>query len=234
MIPHLDLVPMNSHERMTGNILDLDPENGHQPAPGRLLVSEPYLPDPYFRRTVVLLCEHNAEGSFGFVLNRFIDMAIGDLMDDMPPIKSRISIGGPVQSSNLYYLHTLGKHIEGSVAVLDDVHMGGDFDQLRAVLTADPKLAKHVRFFVGYSGWSEGQLQKELDQRSWLVHPADKRRVMNTSRMKDGGRHLAWYGPSLRAARELPRRPIAELIDQERVSTLFTSMVTRELTKRCV
>ena len=192
---------------MPGSILDLDPENGHQPAPGRLLVSEPYLPDPYFRRTVVLLCEHNAEGSFGFVLNRFIDMAIGDLMDDMPPIKSRISIGGPVQSSNLYYLHTLGKHIEGSVAVLDDVHMGGDFDQLRAVLTADPKLAKHVRFFVGYSGWSEGQLEKELGQRSWLVYPADKRRVMNTSLKDLWGDTLRGMGKAFAPLANFPDDP---------------------------
>ena len=131
---------------MSSNPLDLDPDNQLAPARGRLLVSEPYLPDPYFRRTVVLLCEHNEEGSFGFVLNRFIDMDIGDLMQDMPPIKSRISIGGPVQSGNLYYLHTLGKHIEGSVVVLGDVHMGGDFEQLRAVLATDPRLAKHVRF----------------------------------------------------------------------------------------
>jgi putative transcriptional regulator len=169
---------------MPSSFLDLDPDSQHGPARGRLLVSEPYLPDPYFRRTVVLLCEHNAEGSFGFVLNRFIDLDIGDLMQDMPPINARISIGGPVQSGNLYYLHTLGKHIEGSVEVLGDVHMGGDFEQLRSVLATDPKLAKHVRFFVGYSGWGEHQLEKELAQRSWLVHPADKRRIMNTG-LKD-------------------------------------------------
>jgi putative transcriptional regulator len=169
---------------MPGSILDLDPDSVHPPAPGRLLVSEPFLPDPYFRRTVVLLCEHNEDGSFGFVLNRYIDMDLTDLMEDMPPIRTRIGIGGPVQSGNLYYLHTLGKHIEGSQVVLNDIHMGGDFEQLRAVLATDPKLAKHVRFFVGYSGWSGKQLDKELDQRSWLVHPADKRRVMNTT-LKD-------------------------------------------------
>lgn len=169
---------------MPGSFLDLDPDNAYPPARGRLLVSEPYLPDPYFRRTVVLLCEHNAEGSFGFVLNRFIDMELGDLLQDMPPIRTRISIGGPVQSGNLYYLHTLGRHVEGSVPVMDDVHMGGDFEQLRSLLATDPRLARHVRFFVGYSGWGEQQLDKELGQRSWLVHPADKRRVMNTA-LKD-------------------------------------------------
>jgi putative transcriptional regulator len=164
---------------MSGNILDLDPDNKLAPARGRLLVSGPYLPDPYFRRMVVL-CEHNEEGSFGFVLNRHMELDVNDLMENMPPVASRVSIGGPVQSGELYYLHTLGPHVSGSKEVVDGVFMGGDYDQLRSILRTDPKLAKHVRFFVGYSGWELGQLEKELEQRSWLVTHADKRRIMNT------------------------------------------------------
>ena len=142
-------------------------------------MSEPYLPDPYFRRTVVLLCEHNEEGSFGFVLNRRMDIEVHDLMENMPPIGSRVGIGGPVQSGNLYYLHTLGRHIEGSAEVVDGVHMGGDFEQLRSILATDPKLGRCVRFFVGYSGWSGNQLDKELEQRSWLISRADRKRIMS-------------------------------------------------------
>lgn len=164
---------------MSGGMLDLDPANKYRPARGRLLVSGPYLSDPYFRRTVVLLCEHNTEGSFGFVLNRPMEMSVNDLMENMPPLTSKVGIGGPVQSDNLYYLHTLGPHVEGSVEVVDGVFMGGDHAQLRSILTTDPGLAKHVRFFVGYSGWGEGQLDKELEDRSWLVSKADKARVMN-------------------------------------------------------
>ena len=164
---------------MSGNILDLDPDNKLAPTGGRLLVSGPYLPDPYFRRTVVLLCEHNEEGSFGFVLNRHMELDVNDLMENMPPVASRVSIGGPVQSGDLYYLHTLGPHVSGSKEVVDGVFMGGDYDQLRSILRTDPKLAKHVRFFVGYSGWELGQLEKELEQRSWLITHADKRRIMN-------------------------------------------------------
>ncbi len=166
---------------MSTEFLDLDPDNQLSPARGRLLVSGPYLNDPYFRRTVVLLCEHDHEGSFGFVLNRFVDTDIADIMENMPPVLSRVSIGGPVQSGSLYYLHTLGPRIEGSVSVVDGVHMGGDFEQLRSALATDPKLGRHVRFFIGYSGWGQDQLQKELNERAWLVTPANKRRVMNTN-----------------------------------------------------
>lgn len=164
---------------MGANILDLDPSNLHQPGAGRLLVSGPFLPDPYFRRTVVLLCDHNSEGSFGFVLNRHMELGINDLMENLPPIGSPVGIGGPVQSSELYYLHTLGDHVVGSKAVIDGVYMGGDYQQLRDILASDPRLAKHVRFFVGYSGWGPDQLNKEVEERSWWVTPATKRTVMS-------------------------------------------------------
>jgi putative transcriptional regulator len=161
------------------DLLDFQPENPHPPAKGRLLVSEPFLPDPYFRRTVVLLCDHNAEGSFGFVLNRRMDLMVNDLMQDFPPVRARVGIGGPVQSGELYFLHTLGAQVPGSVEVVDGVCMGGDYEQLRAMLAADPRLSKRVRFFVGYSGWGPDQLQKELNERSWLVARASKQRVMD-------------------------------------------------------
>ncbi|MCB0771475.1 MAG: YqgE/AlgH family protein [Flavobacteriales bacterium] len=164
---------------MARDFLDLDPENRLKPAAGRLLVSEPYLPDPYFRRTVVLLCEHNTEGTFGFVLNRHMDIAVNDLLANMPVIGSQVGIGGPVQSDNLYFLHTLGPRIEGSLEVVDGVFMGGDHEQLSGILAADEKLTKHVRFFVGYAGWSKDQLNEELKERSWLVTRGTKRRIMD-------------------------------------------------------
>ena len=162
--------------------LELRPENRLAPEAGRLLVSEPFLTDPYFRRSVILLCEHNADGSFGLVLNRYVDLKIHEIMDGFPAIETRLCIGGPVQSGNLFYLHTLGERIEGSVKVLADVRMGGDFEQLRDMLNADMRLAKHVRFFIGYSGWEKGQLERELAERSWLVTKADKKRVMNSTK----------------------------------------------------
>lgn len=164
---------------MAKDPLELDPPNRHAPARGRLLISEPYLADPYFRRTVVLLCAHDDEGSFGFVLNRFVDMDVADLMENMPQVPSRLGIGGPVQSGSLYYLHTLGQRLQGSVEVVDGVSMGGDFEHLRSILATDARLARQVRFFVGYSGWAADQLQRELEQRSWLVGPAHRKAIMD-------------------------------------------------------
>ena len=163
---------------MSNDPLELDPESTLAPSRGRLLISEPYLPDAYFRRTVVLLCDHDSEGSFGFVLNRMTDMGVNDLLENLPPLSAPVGIGGPVQSSNLYYLHTLGSRLKGSEEVVDGVYIGGDFEQMRDLLAAAPELTRHVRFFVGYSGWGKDQLNRELKERSWLVAEATKQRIM--------------------------------------------------------
>lgn len=192
---------------MENDNLDLDPRNRIRPAKGRLLVSEPFLPDPYFRRTVVLLCEHNEEGSFGFVLNRPMEMSVNDLMESMPAIRSTVNIGGPVQSGNLFYLHTLGPHLQGSVEVVDGVYMGGDHERLVAILSADASLARHVRFYVGYSGWAEGQLERELNDRSWLVAHAERKRIMAVDTRSLWADTLRGMGPEYAPLANFPEDP---------------------------
>lgn len=170
-------------------------------------MSGPYLPDPYFHRTVILLCMHDDQGSFGLVLNRPIDMGVEDLMEDMPKLGSPVGIGGPVQSGNLFFLHTLGKRIEGSLPVVDGIHLGGDYGQLRRILTAAPELAKHVRFFVVYSGWGEDQLDKEIEQRAWLVHPATKQLVMGSDTQGLWAATLRAMGPAYAPLAQFPEDP---------------------------
>ena len=193
--------------KMSADPLDLDPSNTLPPSPGALLVSGPYLADPYFRRSVVLLCMHDDQGSFGLVLNRPIDMTVSDLMVEMPPVPSPIGLGGPVQSDSLFYLHTLGPRLEGSLKVLGDISLGGDYQQLCRMLSAAPKLAKHVRFFVGYSGWGEDQLRSEIEQRSWLIHPADKRTVMGTRPKDLWAETLRNMGPRYAPLANFPEDP---------------------------
>ena len=101
------------------------PSNHATLAPGNVLLSEPFLDDPYFGRKVVLLCEHNEEGSFGFVLNNYVDIDVDEVMDDLPKLNARISVGGPVKNGNLYYLHTR-EDIAESIPVMPGVFMGGN------------------------------------------------------------------------------------------------------------
>ncbi|MBL7942814.1 MAG: YqgE/AlgH family protein, partial [Flavobacteriales bacterium] len=160
--------------------LHLTPESNLQPRKGQVLLSEPFLNDPYFRRTVIFLCEHNDEGSFGFVLNNYIDVELDQIMENMPQFEGRISIGGPVKNSNLYYIHTLGPEIEESVEVIPGIYMGGNFESLRDRLINGKISKSQIRFFVGYSGWSPRQLEDEMSHKSWVVADISKDLVMNT------------------------------------------------------
>lgn len=162
-------------------MLKFTPDTHVEPVKGSLLLAEPFMDDPYFQRKVILLCEHNDEGSFGFVLNNYIDLTINDLMEEFPQFFSRVSVGGPVKNSNLYYIHTLGQQLEGSVAVTENIYMGGDFEQLKELARKGQIPDDEVRFFVGYAGWSAGQLKSEINNRSWFITEADEPLLMDTS-----------------------------------------------------
>lgn len=142
---------------------------------GRVLISEPFLSDHYFRRSVVYLTEHTDKGSLGFVLNKSLDMNIADVIDEFPQVEFPVALGGPVSTNTVHYLHTLGDSIPESVHIKDGIFWGGDFDVMRDLVREGIANNENLRFFLGYSGWSEDQLQGELDMNAWLVGeiPAD-------------------------------------------------------------
>ena len=142
--------------------------NRIEPRKGCILVSEPYLPDPNFERTIILLCEHSAEGSFGFVLNKPTPSKITDIMDNIKNFDAHVYVGGPVQQDTLHYIHRL-KDLEDAVEVGDGIYWGGNFEQLNLLLDSNQIASYDVKFFLGYSGWSEGQLEEELKANSWIV-----------------------------------------------------------------
>ena len=136
---------------------------------GRILVAEPFLQDPNFRRGVVLLCDHQDDGSFGFILNKPSDMGINDLIANFPDFKSDVYYGGPVQTDTIHYLHTKGDILPNSIEVLNGVYWGGDFEVLKDFIRNDRIKSEDIRFYVGYAGWSAGQLKSEKDYHSWMT-----------------------------------------------------------------
>lgn len=148
--------------------------NKVKPTKGHLLLSEPLMGDFYFGRSVVLLAEHNAEGSFGVILNKPVEARLNDVVKDFPPFDTNIYIGGPVDTNSLFYLHTLGKEIEGSIEIIDNLYWGGDLNIVKEKMLLNTLDKKDIRFFIGYSGWSENQLESELKRNSWLISSASK------------------------------------------------------------
>lgn len=142
--------------------------NKIKPEKGRLLISEPFLPDPNFERTVVLLCEHNEEGSFGFVLNKPSILKVSEVMDDITELDNMVFVGGPVQQDTLHFIHR-NTLLENAVEIVDQIFWGGAFENLMGMCEARQITGNDIRFFLGYSGWGPGQLEAELEQDSWIV-----------------------------------------------------------------
>jgi putative transcriptional regulator len=166
-------------------MIDLSFTNKRKPKRGRVLLSDPFSDDDYFGRSVVYLCEHDEKGSFGFVLNNFLDLNLGEVAKNFPDINTNVSIGGPVQTESIYFLHTLGDKIPGSVKICDGIYMGGEYDLLIQMLEDDKISKTDVRFFLGYSGWSAGQLEEEISKNTWRVAPVLNRGEIMDFTVKD-------------------------------------------------
>lgn len=139
------------------------------PSKGALLAAQPYLGDPHFEQTVILLTEHNEEGSVGFVVNKSLEINFDDIVMKFPKFQSKIYHGGPVQEDNLYFIHRKGDLIPGSLPIHSDLYWGGDINPLRELIEMKLISPQDIRFFLGYSGWTPGQLMDEVRHNSWLI-----------------------------------------------------------------
>jgi len=165
-------------------MIDLSFSSSKVPAKGSLLLSDPFMDEDYFRRSIVYLCEHNDDGSYGFVLNNFLPINIKDLGDNFPDIETQITLGGPLDKENLYFLHTLGDKIDNAILIKNDIYIGGDFQKLSELLSSDKKLVNKVRFFVGYSSWSVGQLENEMQENSWVSVKLQSKKDLFENKLK--------------------------------------------------
>lgn len=142
---------------------------GLKPNKGTLLIAEPSLTgDVSFNRSVVLLAEHNDEGSVGFILNKPLDYDISDLIAEIE-VPFQVFNGGPVEQDNLYFIHKVPHLITNSVEISDGIYWGGDFERTIELINQRAITQKDIRFFLGYSGWASLQLDQELSSRSWIV-----------------------------------------------------------------
>jgi putative transcriptional regulator len=146
-----------------------DVNNTLLPQKGRILISEPFLMDNYFKRSIVLITEYSGEGTVGFVLNKPINMKVHEILSDFPVINANVSLGGPVQTSSLHYVHTLGDIIPNSIKVVENIYWGGEFEVVKKLVESGNLNNENIRFFLGYSGWQSNQLEDELSENAWVV-----------------------------------------------------------------
>ncbi|MES2410332.1 MAG: YqgE/AlgH family protein [Bacteroidota bacterium] len=136
---------------------------------GVLLLAEPsIIGDLSFNRSVILLADHTAEGSVGFILNKPLKYTIRDLI---PEIESDFKIynGGPVEQDNLYFIHNIPDLIPNSIEISNGIFWGGDFDFTKDLINTGVIKKKNIRFFLGYTGWDAEQLENEMQANSWIL-----------------------------------------------------------------
>ena len=149
-----------------------------KPKQGSILISEPSLRDFYFRQSVILLAEHNDEGTFGVIINKPIEAKLKDIIKGFTGYNLPVYLGGPVKTDSIFFLHTR-EDIEGSLPVMQGLYWGGDLDAIRAMLKNKTMSPSEIRFFVGYSGWSPNQLDRELEEKSWVLSQTTVKEVIN-------------------------------------------------------
>jgi putative transcriptional regulator len=147
---------------------------------GSFLIANPVLPDTNFSRTVILLCNHDEEGSFGLVVNKSAGVEPSQIfanIDVLSSYQSKVFLGGPVSQEQLFYLVRSEEAIPELDQVCKNVYLGFQWEMLETVYNRLENPNEKIRFYLGYSGWGSGQLAGEMDRKSWLTCDADLRYV---------------------------------------------------------
>ena len=148
---------------------------------GQLLLDSGQLSGSFFQHTVVLICQHDAEGAFGLVLNRAMGKSVSDMIvADLPEALKECSLylGGPVQPSALSFLYS--DPLLPDANVMANLSLGHSIEELVELGEGLSPVGK-IKMFAGYAGWSPGQLENEMKHKAWLTHPASLELVFDTA-----------------------------------------------------
>jgi len=177
------------------------------PQKGKILISEPFLPDTFFNRSIVYLTDHNPKGSVGFILNKKLDIRICDAVTGFEGWEENLNMGGPVAPDTLHYLHNLGNLIPKSVRVEGNLFWGGEIDTIREMIRSRSVRPEQIRFFLGYSGWSAGQLERELKENSWVIAKVTSDTIMNSRGADSWKKLLRSFKNKYRVWADFPESP---------------------------
>jgi putative transcriptional regulator len=178
------------------------------PESGTLLIAEPFLKDPSFMRSVVMICRHNdEEGTFGFALHKMMQVTLDQFIPGLEGHEIPVYLGGPVQTDTLHYIHNLPQYFDDCQKVADGIFWGGNFETMKSLITEGKIKYEEVKFFLGYSGWSAGQLEEEMSAGSWLVTEANKTLVLKISSEQVWNESLTQLGGKYKMMKFFPTDP---------------------------
>ncbi|MDD3608163.1 MAG: YqgE/AlgH family protein [Halothiobacillaceae bacterium] len=144
-----------------------------------LLIAMPGMGDPNFAQTVTYVCEHNEKGAMGIVINRLLELNLGDILDHMgidctqSAVRAHpVHLGGPVQVERGFVLHSPAGGWDSTLNVTEDIALTTSRDILQAI--AQGAGPSRLLIALGYAGWGAGQLEQEMKDNAWLSTPAQQ------------------------------------------------------------
>lgn len=149
---------------------------------GTFLIASPDVEGGVFFRTVVLICEHSSNGSFGIVINKNLDIDLPpEIIDSKQLANQRVGIraGGPVQTNQMMLLHSSDQLKEQTLQVCEGVYLGGDLQFLQKALGNES--GPDIQLCFGYSGWGAGKLEQEFLDGMWYLYPASAALLFHTA-----------------------------------------------------
>ncbi|MFL5753297.1 MAG: YqgE/AlgH family protein [Bacteroidia bacterium] len=177
------------------------------PGQGKILIAQPFLNDGYFKRTVILLAEHNEYGSMGFIVNRPMNLKIKDVLPVFPDFKQPLFYGGPVAESQLFFIHKEGERIKDALPIGNGYYWGGDFQDVVELLKENALDSNAIKFFVGYSGWEPQQMETEIQEKAWFINHADYKNIMSEETVDTWANELKKLGTNYAVLANFPEEP---------------------------
>ena len=145
--------------------------------PGTILISKPFIEDKRFEKTIILIAEHNLNGTIGFILNQETKINVNELISDFPKSNINLKHGGPVEKNSIFFIHTYPDLINKCIEIKNGIFWGGELTDVLKGLENDEINSSQIAFFIGYTGWEKNQLQQELEEGSWIIHKMDLKKI---------------------------------------------------------
>jgi putative transcriptional regulator len=176
--------------------------------PGKVLISEPFLNDPNFVRSVILIIQYSKEeGAFGLILNKPLETDMTTIIKSFPQSGFDFHYGGPVGEENLFFIYDSNTALNASEKITNDLSWNGDFEELQERITLGKTSSNNVKFFGGYSGWSPGQLESEMAEKSWIIGELTKDEILTGDPNTLWKKALRPLGRKYSVMAEFPKNP---------------------------
>lgn len=176
---------------------------------GKVLISEPFTNDFYFKRSIIFLIDHHdKEGSFGVIFNKKLAIPFNEIVKDFPYFEGDVYLGGPIAMNQIFFIHTVGELIPDSHKICKGIYWSGNINTVKSLIKIGLIKKHEIRFYIGYAGWDVGQLKEELQRNSWLVGKIPLKLLLNTNPNKMWNIFVDKMGKKYQLWNKFPINPI--------------------------